>query len=150
MKLITFLFILTLPTIALAHNGNDDKFIIRMNNNGFEPRELTVGEGDNVVFINDDDTDRWPASNLHPTHGIYPEFDPEKHIKPGESWSFTFNKPGLWKMHDHLIPSMTGAITVLEGKDESASTTETLDKPQAKNSFWSRIKSFFSRLFGKD
>jgi plastocyanin len=88
--------------------------VIRMTPAGFEPSKITVPLGTTVAFINEDERDRWPASNIHPTHGIYPEFDPLEGIPPGESWSFTFDKPGIWRMHDHLYPQFTGAITVEE------------------------------------
>lgn len=134
---------------AFAHGGVDDnELIIRMTENGFEPKELTVVEGDEVLFINNDDVERWPASNLHPTHGLYPEFDPLKGIKPGDSWKMTFAKVGTWRMHDHLIPHMTGTIVVLSDSGQ-ASTTPSLDSDSAAGpaGFWAKIKAFFSKLF---
>src|SRR3989338_10416047 len=98
---------------ALAHGGAHEELIIRMTSNGFEPKEMTVTEGDEILFINNDDTDRWPASNFHPTHSLYADFDPKIAVKPGESWKFAFNKHGTWRMHDHLTPHMTGTIVVL-------------------------------------
>ena len=139
------LFIIPYSTPLSAHGGEHGELIIRMTDEGFEPKELTITEGDEVLFINNDDTDRWPASNFHPTHTIYSDFDPERGIPPGESWKFIFTKPGTWRMHDHLIPHMTGTIVVLENVEASATTTgsETLEKP----SFWAKIKAFFSKLF---
>jgi len=146
---IAALFLLTLPTLALAHGGVDDgELIIRMNENGFEPKELTVVEGDEVLFINNDDVDRWPASNFHPSHSIYPEFDPLTGIKPGESWKMVFTKAGTWRMHDHLIPHMTGTIVVLEDLDKTPdSQGPTLDTDSQGRTLWAKIKAFFSKLF---
>jgi plastocyanin len=151
--LLVSLLALAFPIALLAHGGvDDDKLIIRMTDNGFEPKELTVTEGDKVLFINNDDVDRWPASNLHPTHGLYPEFDPLKGIKPGDSWTMTFDKAGNWRMHDHLIPHMTGTIVVL--KDETGNATSTAAKEKndelkapAIQSLWGKIRSFFARMF---
>lgn len=78
----------------------------------FDPSELTVETGTKVIFKNADENTHWPASNLHPTHGIYPEFDPKKAIGPGDEWSFTFDKAGKWKYHDHLFPQIRGTINV--------------------------------------
>lgn len=89
---------------------------ITMDDNGFTPRETTISQGDNVTFHNSDDVPRWPASNLHPTHTIYPEFDPKKPIAPGQSWTFVFNNAGTWKYHDHLLPHFRGTITVRNGE----------------------------------
>lgn len=85
---------------------------IKMTNNGFEPSTLTINKGDTVKFVNNDDTNRWPASAPHPTHTDYPEFDAKKGILAGSSWSFTFDRTGAWKFHDHLIPTMFGTVTV--------------------------------------
>ena len=150
MKNLMLMGLVVFPLAVLSHGGvNDDELIIRMNENGFEPKELTVVEGDEVLFINNDNVDRWPASNFHPTHTLYPEFDPMGSIKPGESWKMRFEKVGTHRMHDHLIPHMTGTIVVLEDLEKkSAISSENLisaDKP----SFWSRVKALFSQLFQK-
>lgn len=82
--------------------------------NAFEPNILTVKKNTKIIFKNEDTVDRWPASDLHPTHGIYPEFDPLQPVQPGTEWSFVFDKVGTWKYHDHLIPSFRGEIRVEE------------------------------------
>ena len=154
-KTIIILSLFLVPLTAFSHGV--DRHIIRMTGKGFEPKEITILHGDEVLFINNDDADRWPASNFHPTHTLYSEFDPQKVIAPGEFWKFKFDKLGTWRMHDHLIPHMTGTITVLVDPDRVATTTEqqgptlttpsqgqTLDAPL---SFWAKIKSFFLKLF---
>jgi hypothetical protein len=79
---------------------------------GFEPENITINQGDSIVFSTTRTKDFWPASNLHPTHEIYPEFDPKEPITPNKTWSFQFNKVGSWKFHDHLFPFYTGTIIV--------------------------------------
>ena len=150
-RLILLLLIIS-PLLVSAHGGvNDDELIIRMNGNGFEPKELTVVLGDKVLFINNDDADRWPASNSHPVHAIYPQFDPEKHIKPGESWTFTFERVGTWGMHDHLFPHFIGKIIVLEDPDNKiVSTTVSTTTVSEKTSFWKNIRKFFQKLFARE
>jgi plastocyanin len=86
--------------------------VILVKEDAFEPSEVTIKQGESVVFYNQAAADRWPASNIHPTHGIYPEFDPKSPVKPGEIWSFTFTKAGSWRFHDHLVPEMKGVIIV--------------------------------------
>ncbi len=141
--LITSYFLL--PASTFAHGGvNDDELIIRMTENGFQPKELTVVEGDEVLFINNDNVDRWPASNFHPTHTEYPEFDPKKHIKPGESWTMAFEKVGIWRLHDHLIPHFTATIVVLQ---DPAVQGPTLSTNSQGRTLWTQIKAFFSKLF---
>lgn len=80
----------------------------------FEPETLEIRKDTKVIFKNQDTVARWPASNLHPTHGIYPEFDPQEPVNPGSEWSFVFDKAGSWRYHDHLMPSIRGIIVVTE------------------------------------
>jgi plastocyanin len=144
-----FLAVLILSSIPIpffAHDGEHDELIIRMTPNGFEPKELTIWEGDEVLFINNDDVSRWPASDFHPTHYLYPEFDPREEIVPGSSWKFKFEKVGNWRMHDHIFPHMTGMIIVLDDPDK---LTEEDKKDDEKLNLFSRIKRFFSNLWQK-
>lgn len=96
------------PTTEIS----EDAKIITLTSDGFSPSELTVTQGDTVTFVSTAGELFWPASNLHPSHTIYPEFDPQMPVSPTESWSFTFTKVGEWKFHDHLAPYFTGVITV--------------------------------------
>ena len=82
--------------------------------NGFMPSALSVKKCTEVTFKNTSAKSAWVASDLHPTHGIYPEFDPLVAIKPAESWRFVFGKVGNWKYHDHLQPKTKGLISVSE------------------------------------
>src|SRR3989344_2275114 len=68
---------------------------------GFFPNELTIKKGDTVTFKSTRGKPFWPASDLHPTHGVYPDFDPKQPIDPNQTWSFKFDKVGNWKYHDH-------------------------------------------------
>lgn len=81
---------------------------------GYEPKEVTIKKGDIVLFTNESSEYHWPASDLHPTHGIYPEFDPLMPIASGEEWKFKFEQGGVWKYHDHIRANKVGSITVVE------------------------------------
>lgn len=81
---------------------------------GFAPQTLQVKKGTYVRFVNKTDEWHWPASDIHPTHTLYSEFDPKQTIGPGEEWGFIFEKVGEWGMHDHLMPYVTGEIIVVE------------------------------------
>lgn len=142
--LATYFLLLTTPPV-LAHGGARDELIIRMTKEGFEPKELTVWEGDEVLFINNDDVPRWPASDFHPTHSLYPEFDSKQGVAPGGSWTMKFEKVGTWRMHDHLIPHMKGVIVVLEDPEKIGEATTTPDK----TNFLEKIKNFFARMWQK-
>lgn len=88
--------------------------VIMLTKDGFSPSEITIKKGETVAFRTENGKLFWPASNLHPSHLLYPEFDPKQPIEPEATWSFTFEKPGTWQFHDHLAPYFTGTITVTE------------------------------------
>ena len=107
---IVFLLILTSFFLASPILARSD--VIYMSETGFSPNVIEVTQGTTITFENAGNQPHWPASNIHPTHQIYPEFDPKVGISMGKSWSFTFNKAGVWRFHDHLFPQFTGTITV--------------------------------------
>ena len=53
-----------------------DAVEIVMSGTGYVPSNITISSGTRVAFVTTETGDAWPASNIHPTHGIYPEFDP--------------------------------------------------------------------------
>ncbi|MBI4137996.1 MAG: hypothetical protein HY482_00145 [Candidatus Wildermuthbacteria bacterium] len=93
---------------------------------GYNPKQLAITQGDTVVFKNEGSMPTWPATAMHPTHTIYPGSDIEKcgtqdeaglfdacrGIEPGKEWSFRFQEKGAWGFHDHLNVAHTGKITV--------------------------------------
>ena len=91
---------------------NPKKILMIMNDSEFSPSSIEINAGDSIIFSNKGKNQRWPASNTHPTHEIYSEFDPKTPIAPGSSWEFQFNKSGTWRYHDHLSPGIRGVITV--------------------------------------
>jgi len=120
LKNASLLFII-LATILLAvfffvARGNEGagEYQVKLQEDGFFPEKITISKGDRVIFTTKREEFFWPASNLHPTHIIYPEFDPREPIAPDQSWSIQFNRIGIWKYHDHLAPVHRGEITVLE------------------------------------
>lgn len=106
------IFIYLLAMFFLVNPLGGRTHIVNLGPEAFEPGNLTINQGDGVIFKNITREDHWPASNIHPTHGIYPEFDPQAPIPPGKSWEFRFDKAGSFTYHDHLFPALTGVITV--------------------------------------
>ena len=145
-RLFLFFLYVILPIPLQAHvpveeNIPCDRAISIIQDGFIEPNQ-TITAGSYICFINNDAVDHWPASNVHPTHDDYPEFDPQKPISPGDSWAFHFDKSGRWEFHDHLFPGMTGVIEV--------------QKTPSKFSISGIVQSFkkmfalFSSLFKKD
>lgn len=99
--------------------------IVEMTSKGFSPEETIINQGDTVNFINAGES-RWPATNVHPTHTVYPGSSASKcggadelssfdSCGPTDDYSFTFDLKGRWRYHDHFSPGKGGIIVVLLG-----------------------------------
>ena len=101
------------PSGDTSGGGNQvEENVVTYTDSGFSPSTLTIKAGDTVVFKNESSSAFWPASAVHPTHELYPEFDAKAAISLGSTYSFTFNRVGTWKYHNHLNASHTGTIVV--------------------------------------
>ncbi|MDP3729233.1 MAG: hypothetical protein Q8R26_00540 [bacterium] len=81
----------------------------------FSPVYLKIKKGDTVVWANNGSRNIRPAVGPHPTHDLYPEFDPKQAVKPGEKFYFTFDRVGIWQYHNHLAGGqMVGMVEVSE------------------------------------
>ncbi len=110
---------------TIVENVAPDVTVI-YNDDGFLPKSVTIPSGTTVTFINQGMVDMWVASAMHPTHTVYSGTSLSQHcpnttnttfdacigVTPGNSFSFTFNKEGNWKYHDHINASKSGAVTV--------------------------------------
>lgn len=85
---------------------------VEYTDDGYIPNILEIKKGDNVTFINKSSRSMWVASDNHPTHTIYPEFDQKGLSTLGETFTFTFEKSGTWEYHDHLNPRANGSVVV--------------------------------------
>ncbi|MAF59421.1 hypothetical protein CL631_01075 [bacterium] len=99
-------------TAVGATSSKDADHTVFIDADGFHPSELNIKLGERVLWQASEQLWAWPASNLHPTHELYSEFDPGKPIGPGASWAFTFDKVGNWAYHDHLRPQLRGIVRV--------------------------------------
>ncbi len=129
-KLFTIALLVGVLMIAMPAIGKAESqtAVVTMTPDGFSPPTITIQQGSTITFKNNDTQNRWPASNIHPTHEIYPEFDPKTLVAPGKSWEFTFDKAGTWKYHDHLIPTDSGTIIVTDAEMQ----------PKINQHWWSR------------
>jgi len=111
--LCNLLFILYLQKSAAT-------FPVMMTDEGYSSNIITIQPGQKVIWRNTGNKARWPASNNHPTHTNYPseekgclgsDLDACRPMNTGEEYSYVFDKPGSWGIHDHLNP---GSIMVVE------------------------------------
>lgn len=84
----------------------------------FIPDKISVRSGDEVVFVNGDDTPCIIASDPHPEHDQFPDlYSPP--IYNGKSYSYTFNKKGYFGVHLESNPSIKAQIVVLSSGGET-------------------------------
>lgn len=103
------------PAAPLAPPGaTAQTYLVSMDASGFIPPELSVRVGDEVIFRNNDARQHWPASDPHPTHEGCPGFDAQKPIAFGDSYRYRFSQAAACPYHDHILPALTGKITVTE------------------------------------
>lgn len=135
------ILVLIISTFLLLKNYSFPRepktFNIVLSTAGFSPENISIRVGDTLTFTTTTGKEFWPASDLHPTHGIYPEFDPRKPVSPNDSWSFQFNKQGEWRFHDHLNSLYTGKIKVSGGK--SLSNNEDCEENSGKIKCWQEL-----------
>ena len=132
--------------------------VIEITEDGFFPREISIQQGETVMWRNIGRRSHWPASDFHPMHTSYPEkseddclgssFDACRALRPNDTWEFTFNITGAWRYHDHLFPAMRGIIHVyLNERDDHTqevhSGNSTFFKHSIRN-FLDFLKKFFS------
>jgi len=98
----------TIKVVVRTGPPNNTVWIV---NGSFSPSVVTVKAGDKVTWINKDEIKRKVSSeNNLVTDGII-KFESEELAKGG-SYSYTFNKEGLWGYYDDLNPIKRGAIVV--------------------------------------
>jgi len=99
---------------AARHEDPLEHVTVVLTDGGFMPATVMIKRGGTVTFSTDRDVTFWPASNLHPDHGLYPDFDPKRPLNFKETWTFTFDRSGDWAYHDHLRSYFTGTVHVVE------------------------------------
>ena len=110
---VVFIFLLlAILSVELFFYLSPTKKRVILTDTGFLPASINLRPGDSVIFSTKIEDDFWPASNLHPTHAIYSDFDPGKALSRDSKWEFTFTKPGKWEFHDHLYPQFEGVVNV--------------------------------------
>lgn len=81
---------------------------------GYTPNTITVKKGTTVTWTNQSSGGMWTASAVHPTHQLLPGFDELASVAKSGSYSYTFEKVGTWKYHNHVKASDTGTVVVTE------------------------------------
>jgi nitrite reductase (NO-forming) len=87
---------------------NSDNIVHINTSFAFAPKAITVNTGTKITWVNDDTT-------MHTVVGDTFDSRNEKidGLGKGETYSFTFDKPGTYKYHCSFHPFITGTITVV-------------------------------------
>ncbi|MFT7507434.1 MAG: plastocyanin [Acidimicrobiales bacterium] len=145
------------PLVTFAHDDRHKEIVVHMTSEGFEPEELTIEQGDVVLFVQEDEVLRWPASNMHPSHRGYPGSDIKKcneenstlfdacaPMQKGDEWEFQFTQNGTWRYHDHINSQYSGSIIVAT-KDGFVSEGVQIERINV--TLWMRIMDIYYTLF---
>lgn len=114
-----------LPTHT-SDTGGVKAVVVMYDSEGFSPSEVTVKQGGTVTFLqNSAEHEMWVASDDHLEHAEYAGTPMKEHCPDvsglkfdqcasGVSYSFTFQKTGVWGYHNHKNPEAKGTITVTQ------------------------------------
>lgn len=97
---------------VLEFTQDENPLTVEYTDEGYIPSVLEISSGETVTFINKSNRSMWVASDNHPTHSIYSEFDQKGISRHEERYSFKFEQVGEWFYHDHLNPRATGTVIV--------------------------------------
>src|SRR5215217_7785694 len=107
----TILWLAALSLVALVlfaptAGAQGKTMTVSIKNFAFNPPNATVAPGTTVTWVNNDQTAH-TATATDPARA----FDSGT-LQPGQSYSFTFDKPGTYAYHCNIHPDMTATVTV--------------------------------------
>lgn len=128
--------VLSAVIIFVSTNFLQSQTVVTLTESGFYPSELEITEGDTIRFVSKTGYDFWPASDSHPGHTDYPDFDPRQPVPADQEWQHTFSEAGVYNYHDHINPLFEGVVLVKNSAGEvPAVDCATSDSPQC----WQRL-----------
>jgi manganese oxidase len=93
-------------TTYISSNSTVVKIVANAGSNSFSPNPLEVNVGETVTWVNDD-------SGRHTVTSKDGVFD-SGIMGKGQSFSYTFDKPGEYPYHCSPHPNMVGTVVVTE------------------------------------
>lgn len=90
---------------------------------GFQPSTITIEQGETVTWVDRSGGQMWVATDVHPSHTVYPgssiqdcgtsqEEQMFDQCEAGDSYSFTFEETGEWDYHNHRNARHGGTVVV--------------------------------------
>jgi plastocyanin len=96
--------------LVLAAPASTATTTVQIKRSGFAPATITINQGDSVTWTNTDTIDHQVVAN----GGSFAS----PILKPGKSWTHTFNHGGTFHYHDSLHPALKGTVTVRGAPDQ--------------------------------
>jgi plastocyanin len=106
------LWLVALLLFAPSAGAQGKTMAVSIKNFAFNPPNTTVSAGTTVTWVNNDQVPHTVTAN----DGAFDSGT----LQPGQSYSFTFDKPGTYAYHCNIHPYMTATVTV-SGASASAS-----------------------------
>lgn len=100
-------------TVTKPTPGSEQAQVAIADNN-FSPAVLQVKVGTTVTWTNQEDVERWVASDPYPENTDTPGLNAGQKMGKGDSYSYTFEEAGTYTYHDDLSPTTSGTIIVVD------------------------------------
>jgi plastocyanin len=106
--------------LAQLEKSRGFEVLISYTDNGFEPSEATIRQGESVRFTNNSSYELWVAAEGADGAPLYPgtsecggsPLDSCKVLKPRDFWEFTFVASGSWLFKNNLDKEKSGVVRV--------------------------------------
>lgn len=86
--------------------------IVKLSKTSFKEKDIRISQGTKVTWVNEDKVEHYVNTNAHTSHTYFPPQNSGLLMK-GESFSVTFDNPGIYPYHCSAhMPGMTGTILV--------------------------------------
>src|SRR5215204_4291219 len=96
---------------------------VSIKNFAFNPPNATVAPGTTVTWVNNDQAPHTATAN----NGAFDSGT----LQPGQSYSFTFDKPGTYAYHCNIHPDMTATVTVSSASGSASASSSGSASPTA-------------------
>lgn len=101
--------------ITQPKTGVPESNSVTFTDSGVSPSSIVIKSGETIKWVNNSSSTIQIGSNNHPTHTVNQELTGGSFVielAPGESQTVQLSKTGDWGYHDHLKPSVSGAIII--------------------------------------
>lgn len=101
------------PTKAPVHQPlPSSEALVTINKDGFEPATISITKGSQVTWVNKDGQPHQIASDPHPAHSLLPDLFLDEPLTTDSSFTFTFEKEGIFTYHDELNPLKLQGVVI--------------------------------------